>query len=182
MEGSLDSIWEALEKGILEIVMKHILKKKICKTRVVRDSKKRPSLDKLIVELGRWVRKGKRKIGSDMTEEDRKDFGLFRENIEKRYRGLEQMVKILFNKNSDKIEKEKLKQIEWYIERRYQMIDREQGRIIKSLLKKPFNHAVVDKLLENQNNTRFRRRCFDSDALGEEWAQVYAPLERVQEK
>ncbi|CAG8857066.1 23436_t:CDS:2, partial [Gigaspora margarita] len=39
-----------------------------------RDGKKRPRLDKLIVELG-----------SDMTEEDRKDFGLFRENIRKKF-------------------------------------------------------------------------------------------------
>ncbi|CAG8843533.1 33361_t:CDS:2, partial [Gigaspora margarita] len=181
---------EALEKGILKTAMKHILKKKICKTRVARDGKKRPRLDKLIIELGRWVRKGKRKIGRKMTEEDRKDFGLFRENIKKKFqieienigghRGLERM--------------EKLKQIEWCIERRCQMIDREQGRMLASLLEKLFNHVVVDKLLENQNNTRvlicdpekvkektkeffqkqFRRR--------EEWAQVYAPLERVQEK
>ncbi|CAG8672892.1 41937_t:CDS:1, partial [Gigaspora margarita] len=83
MEGALDSIWEALEKGILETVIKHIPKKKLCKTRVARDGKKRPRLDKLIVELGRWIRKGKRKIGSDMTDEDRKDFGLFRKNIRK---------------------------------------------------------------------------------------------------
>ncbi|CAG8809841.1 21317_t:CDS:2 [Gigaspora margarita] len=65
--------------------MKHILKKKLYKTRVTRDSKKSPRLDKLIVELGRWVRKGKRKIGSNITEEDRKDFGLFRENIRKKF-------------------------------------------------------------------------------------------------
>ncbi|CAG8555022.1 21002_t:CDS:1, partial [Gigaspora margarita] len=76
------------------------------------------------------------------------------------------------------------------------MIDGEQGRILASLLEKPFNHVVADKLLENQNNTRvltcnpekeffqkqFRRRCFDSDALGEEWVQVYAQLEKVQKK
>ncbi|CAG8660809.1 18056_t:CDS:2 [Gigaspora margarita] len=73
-EGDLDSIWEVLEKGILETAMKHILKKKICKTRVTRDGKKRPRLDKLIIELGR-----------DTTEEDRKDFGLFRENIKKKF-------------------------------------------------------------------------------------------------
>ncbi|CAG8856762.1 4106_t:CDS:1, partial [Gigaspora margarita] len=42
---------KALEKGILEIAMKHILKKKLYKTRVAKDSKKRPRLDKLIVEL-----------------------------------------------------------------------------------------------------------------------------------
>src|SRR5260363_107885 len=153
-----------------------------------------------------------------MTEEDRKDFGLFKENIRKKFQieienigekwedkdieDLSGWWKILFNKNSDRIEKEKLKQIEWCIERRCQMIDGEQGRMLASLLEKPFNHVVVDKLLENQNNIRvltcdpgkvkektkeffqnqFRRRCFNSDALGEEWAQVYAPLERVQEK
>src|SRR5260363_218461 len=148
MEGALDSIWEALKKGILETAMKHILKKKICKTRVARDGKKRPRLDKLIIELGRWVRKGKRKIGRDMTEEDRKDFGLFKENIRKKFQieienigekwedkdieDLSGWWKILFNKNSDRIEKEKLKQIEWCIERRCQMIDGEQGRMLAS--------------------------------------------------
>ncbi|CAG8510923.1 11783_t:CDS:2 [Gigaspora margarita] len=76
---------EVLKKGILETAMKHIPKKKICKTRVARDGKKRPRLDKLIIELGRWIRKDKRKIGRDMTEEDRKNFGLFRENIRKKF-------------------------------------------------------------------------------------------------
>ncbi|CAG8831948.1 21121_t:CDS:2, partial [Gigaspora margarita] len=133
-EGALDSIWEALEKGILETAMKHISKKKICKTRVARDGKKRPRLDKLIIELGRWVRKGKRKIERDMTEEDRKDFGLFRENIRKKFQ-----IEI---KNIDR--KWEDKNIE----------NLKQGRILASLLEKPFNHVVVDKLLENQNNTR----------------------------
>ncbi|CAG8726975.1 403_t:CDS:2, partial [Gigaspora margarita] len=84
----------------------------------------------------------------------------------------------------------------------WEALEKEQGRMLASLLEKPFNHVVVDKLLENQNNTRvltcdlekvkektkeffqkqFRRRCFDSDALREKWVQVYAPLERVQEK
>ncbi|CAG8653546.1 1247_t:CDS:2 [Gigaspora margarita] len=126
---------------------------------MVEDEMEGSRLDKLIVELDRWIRKGKKRIGSDITEEDKKDFGLFRENIK-------------------------------------------QERMIASLLEKPFNYAVVNKLLENQNNTRvltcdpekvkektkeffqkqFRRRCFNSDALEEEWARVYAPLERVQEK
>ncbi|CAG8762082.1 45675_t:CDS:2, partial [Gigaspora margarita] len=208
-------VGKALEKGILETAMKHILKKKICKTKVARDGKKRPRLDKLIIELGRWVRKGKRKIGKDMTKEDKKNFGLFRKNIRKKFqikienisekwedKNIEDLSgwwKILFNKNSNRIEKKKLKQIEWCIERQWQMIDGEQGRMLASLLKKPFNHVVVDKLLENQNNIRvlicdpekvkektkkfsqkqFRRRCFDSDALRREWAQVYALLERV---
>ncbi|CAG8789619.1 46269_t:CDS:2, partial [Gigaspora margarita] len=84
-ESALNSIWEALEKGILKTTIKHILKKKIYKTRAAKDGKKRPRLDKLIVELDRLVRKGKRKIGSDMTKEDRKNVGLFRENIRKKF-------------------------------------------------------------------------------------------------
>ncbi|CAG8584794.1 17356_t:CDS:2 [Gigaspora margarita] len=104
MEGALDSIWEALEK------------------------------DKLIIELGRWVRKGKRKIGRDMTKEDRKDFGLFRENIRKKFQ-IE--IENIGRKWKDK-----------------EIEDLKQGRMLASLLEKPFNHIVVDKLLENQNNTR----------------------------
>ncbi|CAG8840108.1 5084_t:CDS:2, partial [Gigaspora margarita] len=49
-----------------------------------------------------------------------------------------------------------------------------QDRMIASLLEKPFNYTIVNKLLENQNNTR---QC-----SWRKWAQVYAPLERVQEK
>ncbi|CAG8689482.1 36860_t:CDS:2, partial [Gigaspora margarita] len=122
-EGALDSIWEALEKGILETAIKHIPKKKICKTRVARDGKKGPRLDKLIIELGR-----------DMTKEDRKDFGLFRKNIKKKFQ-IE--IENIGRKWEDK-DIENLK----------------QGRMLASLLEKPFNHDVVDKLLENQNNTR----------------------------
>ncbi|CAG8851412.1 11343_t:CDS:1, partial [Gigaspora margarita] len=75
MEDALDLIWKALEKSILETTMKHILKKKIYKTKATRDGKKKSRLDKLIVELGKWIRKGKKKIGSDMTEKDRKILG-----------------------------------------------------------------------------------------------------------
>ncbi|CAG8836852.1 28723_t:CDS:2, partial [Gigaspora margarita] len=53
MKGALDLIWEALEKSILKTAMKHMPKKKICKTKATRDGKKRPRLDKLIVELDR---------------------------------------------------------------------------------------------------------------------------------
>ncbi|CAG8802064.1 27782_t:CDS:2, partial [Gigaspora margarita] len=61
-ESVLDLIWEVLEKSILEIVMKHILKKKIYKTKAARDGKKRPKLDKLIVELdGSLVRTSTKK-------------------------------------------------------------------------------------------------------------------------
>ncbi|CAG8689589.1 9661_t:CDS:2 [Gigaspora margarita] len=131
--------------------------KKISKTGVARDGKKRSKLDKLIVELGRWVKKDKRKINSDITKENRKDFRLFRENIKKKAR-----------KNDSKP------------------------------IKNHFNYTVVDKLLKNQNNTKVlvceleqvRKKTkefslekgFDSNALREKWAQVYAPLEKVQEE
>ncbi|CAG8841306.1 10948_t:CDS:2, partial [Gigaspora margarita] len=133
MEGAQALIWEALKKSILEIAIKHISKKKICKTRAAKDSKKRPRLDKLIVELDRW-----REHQEKVPDRDRK----YKWEMERQgHREL-------------KIEKEKIKQIKRCIERRYQMIDGEQGKIIVSLLEKPFNHAVIDRLLENQNNTK----------------------------
>ncbi|CAG8816729.1 86_t:CDS:1, partial [Gigaspora rosea] len=46
--------------------------------------------------------------------------------------------KILFIKNSERVEKEKLKQIDENIEKRCQMIDGDQGRMLASLLEKPF--------------------------------------------
>ncbi|CAG8802284.1 3826_t:CDS:2, partial [Gigaspora margarita] len=135
---------------------KHIPKKKICKTRAAKDGKKRPRLDKLIVELEHQEK---------IPDRDRK----YRWEIGRQeHRGLKRI-------NSDRIEKEKLKQIEQYIKRRCQIIDEEQGRMIVSLLEKPFNHAVIDKLLKNQNNTRVL-------TCDSEKAQVYALLEKVQEK
>ncbi|CAG8793152.1 32811_t:CDS:2, partial [Gigaspora margarita] len=77
--------WLIDKNPIVEDEMKAYSKKKIHETRATRDGKKRLRLDKLIIELDRWVRKGKRKIERDMTKEDRKDFGLFRENIRKKF-------------------------------------------------------------------------------------------------
>ncbi|CAG8816755.1 45749_t:CDS:2, partial [Gigaspora margarita] len=148
---------EALEKSILKTAMKHILKKKICKTRATRDGKKRPRLNKLIVKLDRW-------------KEYQKKFQIEIKNINRKWENKD--IEDLTKKNNSK------------------------------LTRKTFNYAIVDKLLENQNNTRvliynpekvkektkeffqkqFRKRGFDSNALKEKWAKVYTLLERVQKK
>ncbi|CAG8722814.1 17060_t:CDS:2 [Gigaspora margarita] len=116
-----------------------------------------------------------------MTEEDKKNFGLFRENIRK-------MFQIEIENIDGKWEDKDMEDL--------------TRRMIASLLEKPFNHAVIDRLLENQNNIRvltydpekvkkktkeffqkqFRKRGFNSKALGEKWAQVYALLEKAQEE
>ncbi|CAG8795386.1 9111_t:CDS:2, partial [Gigaspora rosea] len=62
--------------------------------------------------------------------------------------------KILFIKNSERVEKEKLKQIEENIEKHCQIIDGGQGRILASLLEKLFKCAIIDRIIESSNNSR----------------------------
>ncbi|CAG8655588.1 24355_t:CDS:1, partial [Racocetra persica] len=46
-------------------------------------------------------------------------------------------------------EQQKRAEIEENIERKYQMIDRKQGRMIASLLEKPFKKIQINRLLVN---------------------------------
>ncbi|CAG8769407.1 20456_t:CDS:1, partial [Gigaspora rosea] len=121
-------------------------------------------------ELSRWVKYAKKKVGNRITKEEKEDFEKFRENIKKKYQvelenignkweekdveDLRGWWKILFIKNSERVEKEKLKQIEEDIEKRCQMIDGDQERMLASLLEKPFKCAIIDKIIESSNNSR----------------------------
>ncbi|CAG8799805.1 12810_t:CDS:2, partial [Gigaspora rosea] len=161
------------------------------------DSMKRPRLDKIIVELSRWVKYAKKKVGNEVMKEEKEDFEKFREYIKKKYQeekdieGLRGWWKILFIKNSERVEREKLKQIKENIKKHCQIIDGDQRRMLASLLEKPFKCAIIDKIIESSNNSRtliskplqvkkktrdsfqrqFRKRGFKTKALGKEWSQ-----------
>ncbi|CAG8763456.1 9553_t:CDS:1, partial [Gigaspora rosea] len=111
-----------------------------------------------------------KKVGNEVMEEEKEDFKKFKENIKKKCqvelenidnkwkeKGVEDLRgwwKILFIKNSERVEKEKLKQIEENIEKCCQMIDGDQGRMLASLLEKPFKCAIIDRIIESSNNSR----------------------------
>ncbi|CAG8619802.1 23854_t:CDS:2 [Gigaspora rosea] len=78
-------MWGTIEKSILETAMKHISKKKICNTKSSKINRKRPRLDKIIVELSRWVKYARKKVGNEITEKEKEDFEKFKENIKKKY-------------------------------------------------------------------------------------------------
>ncbi|CAG8753279.1 19522_t:CDS:1, partial [Gigaspora rosea] len=78
IEGALNSMWGTIEKSILETAMKHIPKKKICNTKSFKINRKRPRLDKIIVELSRWVKYTRKKVGNKVTEEEKEDFEKFK--------------------------------------------------------------------------------------------------------
>ncbi|CAG8655637.1 23305_t:CDS:2, partial [Gigaspora rosea] len=78
------------------------------------------------------------KMDNEMTKEEKEDFKKFKEYQEE---------------VPERVEKEKLKQIYENIEKCCQMIDGDQGRMIASLLEKPFKCAI-DRLIESTNNSR----------------------------
>ncbi|CAG8827754.1 18246_t:CDS:2, partial [Gigaspora rosea] len=129
----------------------------------------------------RWVKYAKKKVGNEVMKEEKEDFEKFREYIKKKYQeeknveDLRGWWKILFIKNLERVEREKLKQIKENIEKRCQIIDGDQRRMLASLLEKHL------KKTRDFFQRQFRKRGFETKALGKEWSQVYQPLKRVHE-
>ncbi|CAG8658695.1 121_t:CDS:2, partial [Gigaspora rosea] len=84
IEEALDLIWKTIERNILKTAMKHIPKKKICNTKSSKINRKSLELDKIMVELSRWIKYAKKK-GNEVTKEEKGDFEKFKENIKKKY-------------------------------------------------------------------------------------------------
>ncbi|CAG8502002.1 20703_t:CDS:2 [Gigaspora rosea] len=127
--GTESEIEETIERSILETAMKHIPKKKICNTKSSKINRKSPRLDKIIVELS-GTREYQREVGREGC------------------RRLKRMVEDSFYQNAERIEKEKLKQIEENLEKHCQMIDGDQGRISERKNKSFFKSNLGKEVLK----------------------------------
>jgi hypothetical protein len=168
----LDEIWEVLSKSILEAARKSLPKKKVLNTtKNKRNNKARKSeLTKALSQLGRWISLGKKNIKLGLISENIEDFNIIVEYINKQHKtSMEKITeiwteeiisdvrgwwKILYKRRAEEIERQRLKEIEQNIERRCQMINGKQGRMLMSLLDKPLNKIRIDRLVELEDLNR----------------------------
>jgi len=102
--------------------------------------------------------------------------------------------------SEEKLHREK--EIKKYVQKRCEMIVDEQKKMLRSLLERPFNKVVLDRILIKENDEyelisepnevlsktnkhfkeQFRRRNPRLDLLNEEWRSIYQPLSGIQEE
>ena len=110
--------------------------------------------------------------------------------------------RILQARRASELEIEKRKEIEDSIEKRCQMIDGKQGKMLISLLDKPSKKIKIDRLIKEADGSRklfieadevldetkkhyqnqFRSRNFDQEILKERWMENYKPKKEIKEE
>ncbi|CAG8783387.1 23040_t:CDS:2 [Gigaspora margarita] len=108
---------------------------------------------------------------------------------------------LFIKRNPTEIEQSKTKEIALRIEKRCEIIENQQGRMIKSLLNKPFRKVTIDKYISknglnnkivldseeiklkvnNHFQNQFRKRSVKLVAMPSNWKSVYEPKKKNKE-
>ena len=109
--------------------------------------------------------------------------------------------RIINQKRSEELERIKCKEIEANIDCRCKMLENKQGKMLSSLLNKPFSKITVDRLFKEQGNTRtlitdpkevlketkqhyenqIRARNPKDLTKSSKWGEIYKPISWIQE-
>ena len=110
--------------------------------------------------------------------------------------------KLLQEKKKKDWERSQRRQIEESIDRRCEMIKTDQRKMIASLLNKPYKKIMLDRFIEQEEETtnlivepesvktgvaehykkQFRKRNTKLEEMSERWKEVYKPQERIKEE
>jgi len=110
--------------------------------------------------------------------------------------------KLLQEKKKKDWERSQRRQIEESIDRRCEMIKTDQGKMIASLLNKPYKKIMLDRFIEQEEETtnlivepesvktgvaehykkQFRKRNTKLEEMSKRWKEVYKPQERIKEE
>lgn len=215
----LDGLWEDISESIITAAKCNLPKKRVCNTLQNRRIKaKKSKLSNSLMQLGRWISVGRKSIKLDLVYDYITDLILELEYINQQHKTSINVVishwsheliddlkgwwKILYAKRAEEIEQQRRKEIEENIERRHQMIDGKQGKMLASLLEKPYRKIQIDRLLEEKDNykelitdpdevlkrtkehfqNQFRPRHFDQNLWEENWKEIYKPKKEIQEE
>jgi plasmid stabilization system protein ParE len=171
-EEDLDEIWKIISRSILETARKSLSKKKILNTAAnKRNNRRRKSeLTKSLSQLGRWISLGRKNVKLGLISENINEFNNTARYINEQHKTNIEIIsevwteeiitdlrgwwKILYKKRAEELEKQQAKEIEQNIERRCQMINGKQRRMLMSLLDRPIKKIRIDRLIELENLSR----------------------------
>ena len=196
---------------------KKLPKKKILNTAKNKKKKaKEAKLSKVLTQLGRWISIGRINIRIKAFKENIEEL-----NEELRYINQQQASyidtnqnewsneliedlkgwwKIFYMRRKSEIDVLRRKEIEDYTEKRCQMINNDQGKMLRSLLDKPSNKINLDRLIEEENGQRkllieptevmsktknhfqkqLRMRHFRLELLENKWKEIYRSKKTIE--
>ena len=215
----MNRIWDILEEAIIIAASKHIPKKKIYNTVTNRRcNQKARQQEENIVKLQRLIKYAKTKKGQEVTEEERNEVNeklkilgkkeganlpkLQRHWSEAWIEDMKGWRKLLQEKKKKEWEQVQRKQIEENIDKRCEMIKTDQGKMIASLLNRPYKKIVLDRFIEQEGEEtilitepdavkmgiakhyekQFRRRNTKLKEMTKSWKEVYKPQEHIKEE
>src|SRR5260363_248835 len=215
----LDEIWGIIERAIIEAANKSLPKKKVSNFRHTKTKEfNRTYMHRPILQISRWMRFIRDRLGLPIEETDKLEFNLTIEKIntdlqleiqqakdiwtEDTLVDLKGWWKIMKERNSKEIENATNKEISRRIKEWCEMISSNQGKMIASLLDKPYRKVKLDKLLEKEglytrlisnpeqvlDKTRahfqdqFRQRRTNLSEEYQDWQEVYEPKTTIKEE
>ncbi|CAG8669123.1 42137_t:CDS:2 [Gigaspora margarita] len=149
---TVDQIWDIIVNSITEVANICLPKKRLqysINNRRRQKKEKKSKTYKAIVQLSKWIRKEKK-------NQNQKIDTAFREEMILSIREINKKLNWMILSQKDKADKNqaKLKEIQERINDRCEMIDEKQGKMLASLLNKPFNKFKIDKLVKENGLQR----------------------------
>jgi exonuclease III len=217
-QSQINSIWDTIEEAIITAANKHIPKKRIYNTTVNRrTSQKEQQQEKDIVNIQRLLKYAKKRKNQEVTEEERsktneqvkelgKKLGAKLPKLQRQWSNawIEDMKgwqKLLQEKKRKEWEQAQRRQIEENIDKRCEMIKTDQGKMIASLLNRPYKKIILDRLIKQVGEEthlvtkpeevkadvaehykmQFRKRNTKLEIMTEKWEEMYKPRKNIKE-
>jgi hypothetical protein len=215
----INNIWDIIEEAIITAANKYIPKKKVFNTITNRRrSQKEQQQEESIVKLQKLIRQAKAKKTQTVTEEEKVEVNKQLEILGKEIcaklpklqrqwsnawiEDMKGWKKLLIERKKKNWERVQRKQIEENIDKRCEMIRADQGKMIASLLNRPYKKIVLDRFIkqvEEKTNLltspedvrvgvaehyekQFRKRNTRLEEMSKEWKEIYKPQENIKEE
>jgi hypothetical protein len=161
----INNIWDIIEEAIITAANKHIPKKKVFNTVTnKRRSQKEWQQEENIIKLQKIIKYAKTKKAQAVTEEERneineqlkilgKEIGAKLPKLQRQWSNawiedIKGWKKLLLERKKKNWERVQRKQIEENIDKRCEMIRTNQGKMIASLLNRPYKKIVLDRFIK----------------------------------
>ena len=163
--------WSIFKLYILEAANRSLSKKRVFNNiSHIKNNSTKSKLAEVAKKVSSWIRQVKKYTNLDLPAKKKEELNLDIKKINKKLNftmpeiepnsyiewidDMKGWWRIINQKRSEELERIKRKEIEANIDRRCEMLENKQGKMLSSLLNKPFSKITVDRLFKEQGNTR----------------------------
>ena len=210
--------WSIFKLYILEAANRSLPKKRVFNNiSHIKNNSTKSKLAEVAKKVSSWIRQVKKYTNLGLPAKKEEELNLDIKKINKKLNftmpeiepnsyiewidDMKGWWRIINQKRSEELERIKRKEIEANIDRRCEMLENKQGKMLSSLLNKPFSKITVDRLFKEQGNTRtlitdpkevlketkqhyenqIRARNPKDLTKSSKWGEIYEPISWIQE-